>query len=75
MKIAADGRAILRFILSNVRGCNVGITDGKITNLAVLLTPDGMIYKPSFKRTCSRKQKLMDRDTEIHRHTEPQTAR
>jgi hypothetical protein len=33
MKIGMGVQAILRFCLSNLRGCNVGITDGGIYEL------------------------------------------
>jgi hypothetical protein len=29
MKIGTGVQAILRFVLSNLKGCNVGITDGR----------------------------------------------
>jgi hypothetical protein len=36
MKIVTGVQGILRFCLSNLNGCNVGITDGKETRSAPL---------------------------------------
>jgi hypothetical protein len=48
MKIGTGIQAMLRFCLSNLRGCNVGITDGGFMKCSVEMKSGGMIYIPSF---------------------------
>jgi hypothetical protein len=53
MKIATGLQAILRFWLRNLKGCNVGITDGRdVQKCAVEMGSGGMIYIPSFMKIC-----------------------
>jgi hypothetical protein len=47
MKIGRGVQAILRFCLSNLTYCNVGITNGGIYEFAVEMGSDGIIYIPS----------------------------
>jgi hypothetical protein len=62
MKIGTGVQAILRFYLENLRGCNVGITDG-IYGLsiayAVVMCSGSIIYIPCFINIGSAIQKLM----------------
>jgi hypothetical protein len=60
MMIGTGVLAILRFCLRNLRGCNVGITDGRDLRI-----------KPSFIKIGSEMQKLLWGAT----HTDTQTAR
>jgi hypothetical protein len=46
MKIGPGIQMILKFCLSNLNGCNVGITQG-IMNCIVEMGSDGMIHIPS----------------------------
>jgi uncharacterized protein YraI len=48
MTIPLGIQVILRLLLQNLRGCNVGITDGRdFFKLAVGMASDGIIYVPS----------------------------
>jgi hypothetical protein len=59
MKTGTGVQAILRFYLRNLRGCNVGITDGRDLNYAVEMGSGAMIYMPSFIKIGSGIQKLI----------------
>jgi hypothetical protein len=48
MRIGTAVQAILRFCLCNLRGCNVGITDGRFTKYAVEMGSGAMIHIPIF---------------------------
>jgi hypothetical protein len=49
VKISTGVQAILRFCLRNLRGSNVGITNGRdLTKCAVEMGSGGMIYVPSY---------------------------
>jgi hypothetical protein len=45
MKTGIDIQAIFRFCLSNLRGCNIGVTDGRFIRCTV-----EMAYPKSFRR-------------------------
>jgi hypothetical protein len=48
MKIGRDVEGILRFWFSNLKGCNIGITDERdFFNCAVEMDSGGIIYIPS----------------------------
>jgi hypothetical protein len=48
MKIDAGIQAILRFFLRNLRGCNIGITDVRDMNYAIVMGSGTLIHIPSF---------------------------
>jgi hypothetical protein len=49
MKINIGVQAISRFCLRKLRGCNVGVTNGRsVFNYAVKMSSGAMIYVPSF---------------------------
>jgi hypothetical protein len=47
MNIGTGLQVILRFVLSNLYDCNVGITDGRTYELPLEMCPGGMIYVQS----------------------------
>jgi hypothetical protein len=53
MKIGTGIQAILRICLSNLRGCNIGITDGCIYDVRHEMGSGGMINTPSSMRVSS----------------------
>jgi hypothetical protein len=59
--------AISRYCLRNLKGCNVGITDGKIMKYAFVMMSAPMIYTPNFIRTGSGIHKLIGVYTYRHR--------
>jgi hypothetical protein len=60
MKIGSGIEEILRFCLRNLRGCNVGITDGRdFFNYAFEMGSGAVIYLPSFIKISSGLQKLI----------------
>jgi hypothetical protein len=70
MTIDTGVQAIFRFCLKNLRGCNVGITDGRdLLNYAVETGSGAVKYVPSFKKIGSGIQKLIGEDT----HTQTAT--
>jgi hypothetical protein len=51
MNVGTGVQAILRICLRNLRGCNVGITDGRVFfNYAVEISSGTVIYVPSFMK-------------------------
>jgi hypothetical protein len=70
MKIGSGLQAILRLCLNNLRGCNVGITDGWDLCITILDTGSGATkYIPSFIWIGSCVQKLLGRMTHTHTQT------
>jgi hypothetical protein len=60
MKIGTGVQAVLKLCLRNLRGCNVGITDGRdLFNYAVKMDSDAMIYVPSLIKIDLVIQKLI----------------
>jgi hypothetical protein len=60
MGIGTGIQAILRICLRNLRGCNVGITDGRFFfNYAIEMASGTVIYAPSFIKIASGIQKLI----------------
>jgi hypothetical protein len=51
MKIGTGVQAILRFWLSNLNGCNVGVTD-EVMKRTVEMGSGGMIFIQSFMNIC-----------------------
>jgi hypothetical protein len=69
MKIGKGVQAIIRFYIINLRGCNVGITDGLVYELC--RGSGAMIYIPRFIKNGSAIQNLIRRiHIETHRYTD-----
>jgi hypothetical protein len=73
VKIGASLRVILRLCLRNLRGCNVGITDGGFLKYAILIGSGAMEPVSIFIKFGSRFEKLFGRGG-IHIQTSRQTA-
>jgi hypothetical protein len=48
MRIGTGVQVILKFCLSILNGCNVGITDGRFYEVRVEMVSNGMIYTQNF---------------------------
>jgi hypothetical protein len=77
MKSGTGVRAILRCCISNLRDCNVAVTDGEFINYDADMGAGAMIYKPSFIKIGSASQKLLggNTHTRTHIYIYTQTAR
>jgi hypothetical protein len=68
MEIGTDVQAILTFCLRNLRGCNVGISDGRFFfNYTVEIGSGAVIYVSSLIKIGSGIQKLIGGDTQMAR--------
>jgi hypothetical protein len=60
MKIGTGVQAILRLDLRNLKGCNVGITNGRdMMTYAIEMPSCGMIYIPSFMKFCTHVERIL----------------
>jgi hypothetical protein len=69
LKFGTGVQAMLRFCLSNLRGCNVGISDGKFIKYAFEMGSGSMIYIPSFIKIDLGIQKLLGWERQRNKHT------
>jgi hypothetical protein len=67
MMIDTGVQAILRFRLIKLRGCNIGITDGRDLGISPLRWARALIYVPRFIKICSHIQTYTPTHTQIAR--------